>query len=102
VLVVLAGVATVDRERPRLWHFVGLAALAGLPAMLGVRAGGFVFNKLAAALLLAIGIGAIAQVVYEVWRLLARQSTQDDVLLVSWTTVARITADVGIMAEADS
>lgn len=91
-------VAPLVRERPQLWRFVALAALAGLPAVLGVWIGGFVFSKLAAALFLAIGAGAIAQVVYEVGRLLAIQSTKEHMPLVSWPTFAGIAIGVGIMA----
>jgi hypothetical protein len=47
--------APIARERPRWWHFVRLAALAGLPAVLGVWIGGFVYNALLAALFLALG-----------------------------------------------
>jgi hypothetical protein len=54
-----------------------LAALAGLPAVLGVWIGGCVYNALLAALFLAFGAGAIAQVVYGVSRLILRQSHAD-------------------------
>lgn len=91
-------VAPLVREKPKLWHFIALAALAGLPAVLGVWIGGFVFNKLAAALFLAIGTGAIAQVVYEVGKLLMKQSEEDHLPLVSWPTFVGIAAGVAIMA----
>lgn len=91
-------VAPLVREQPKLWHFIALAALAGLPAILGVWIGGFVFNKLAAAIFLAIGTGAIAQVVYEVGKLLIKQSEEDQQPLVSWPTFAGIAAGVAIMA----
>ena len=91
-------VTPMVRESPPLWRFIALAALAGLPAVLGVWIGGFVFSKLAAALFLAIGAGAIAQVVYEVGRLLTLQSTREHMPLVSWPTFAGIAIGVGIMA----
>lgn len=62
--------APMLRVEPRLRHFAGLALLAGGPAILGAWIGGFVFNPLASAIFLAVGAGAILQVVYEVGRLL--------------------------------
>ncbi|MBW3660436.1 MAG: metal transporter [Gemmatimonadetes bacterium] len=50
-------------------HFAGLALLAGGPAILGTWIGGFVFDPLWAAVFLAVGAGAILQVVWEVGRL---------------------------------
>ena len=89
--------APIARERPRLWHFVGLAALAGLPAVLGVWIGGFAYNNLAAALFLALGAGAIAQVVYEVGRLIARQSREDGSPALSGATFGGLAAGIAIM-----
>jgi hypothetical protein len=53
-----------------LRHFVGYALLAGGPAILGCWIGGVVFDPLWAAVFMAVGTGAIAQVVVEVGRLL--------------------------------
>jgi hypothetical protein len=89
--------APIARERPSLWHFVALAALAGLPAVLGVWIGGFVYNRLAAALFLALGAGAIAQVVYEVGRLIVRQSDEDGSPALSPSTFGGFLAGVAIM-----
>jgi zinc transporter ZupT len=55
---------------PRLRHFAGYALLAGGPAILGCWIGGMVFDPFWAAVFLAVGTGAIVQVVIEVGRLL--------------------------------
>jgi ZIP family zinc transporter len=89
--------APIARERPKLWHFVALAALAGLPAVLGVWIGGFIFSNLAAAVFLALGAGAIAQVVYEVSRLIIRQSDEDGSPALSPATFGGFLAGVLIM-----
>lgn len=62
--------APLLRAKPRFRHFVGYALLAGGPAILGCWIGGMVFNPFWAAVFLAVGAGAIAQVVVEVGRLL--------------------------------
>ncbi len=89
--------APIAREQPRWWHFVLLAALAGLPAVLGVWIGGFIFNALLAAVFLALGAGAIAQVVYEVGRLVLRQSREEGAPLLSPATFGGLVAGVLIM-----
>jgi zinc transporter ZupT len=89
--------APIARERPKTWHFVALAALAGLPAILGVWIGGFIYNSLAAAVFLALGAGAIAQVVYEVGRLIARQSAEDETPLLTPATFGGLLAGIVIM-----
>lgn len=61
--------APMLRGEPRARHFVGYAALAGGPAILGCWIGGLVFDPLWAAVFLAVGAGAILQVVWEVGRL---------------------------------
>lgn len=61
-------------ERPRWYVFVGLAALAGLPALVGVLFGAQAVSPYWGALCFGIGAGAIAQVVFEVTALVARRS----------------------------
>lgn len=89
--------APIARERPAWWHFVSLAALAGLPAVAGVWIGGFSYSAMAAAGFLALGAGAIAQVVYEVGKLIARQSAEDGTPVISPATFGGFAAGIAIM-----
>ncbi|MGH7457665.1 MAG: ZIP family metal transporter [Longimicrobiaceae bacterium] len=67
-------VAPIAHEHPRLRHLVLLGALAGVPTVLGAWIGGFTYSPTLTTLFFAIGVGAIAQVVYELWRLFARRT----------------------------
>jgi zinc transporter ZupT len=64
-------------KRPSLVHFILLALLGGGPAIVGTLIGGFAFSNLLAALFLGVGAGAILQVIYEVGKLLLKDSTQE-------------------------
>ncbi len=66
-------VAPLTRSRPSLPALAGLAALAGLPAVAGLWAGAFAFQPHWAALALAVGAGAILQVIVEVGLLIRRR-----------------------------
>src|SRR5918992_586123 len=68
--------APILKERPQAAHFVGLALLGGGPAIVGTWIGGFALSNLLAAVFLAVGAGAILQVVYEVTRLLLSDSAR--------------------------
>jgi len=62
-----AVVAPVARgERPSLAHFAALGVLAGGPVILGGWIGGYAFSPTLGALFLALGVGAIAQVNWEI------------------------------------
>jgi zinc transporter, ZIP family len=67
-------VTPLAHERPRLGSLVLLGALAGVPTVLGAWLGGFTYSPAWTTFFLAVGAGAIAQVVYELWRLFARRS----------------------------
>jgi zinc transporter ZupT len=67
-------VAPLAQERPRLLLLAGLVLLAGLPAVIGVWLGSLAISPHWAALALAVGAGAILQVLVEVGALLARQA----------------------------
>jgi zinc transporter, ZIP family len=65
-------VAPLLDRRPALLLLAGLACLAGLPAVVGMWLGAFAFSSHWAAVALAVGAGAILQVLIEVGLLLGR------------------------------
>jgi zinc transporter, ZIP family len=67
----------LQEERPSLVHFILLALLGGGPAIVGTLIGGFAFSNLLAAVFLAVGAGAILQVIYEVGKLLLKDPTRE-------------------------
>jgi ZIP family zinc transporter len=70
----LAIVAPVAAERPTIGKLVLLGLVAGVPTILGAWIGGFTYSPVWTTLFFAIGAGAIIQVVFEVWKLFARQA----------------------------
>lgn len=89
--------APILRQRPKLAHFAGLAALGGGPAILGTWVGGFAYSNLAATVFLAVGAGAILQVIYEVTRLLLRDSARSKTPALSAPNLGGLTAGIAIM-----
>jgi ZIP family zinc transporter len=65
--------APLVREQPPLSAFVWLALLAGAPAIVGMWFGSLAYSPQWAALALAVGAGAILQVIVEVGAYLRRQ-----------------------------
>ncbi len=70
----IAVVAPVVRSPFRWTHLVWLGLLAGGPTILGTLMGAFTYTALWAVLFLAIGAGAVFQVVIEIVRYQIRQS----------------------------
>jgi zinc transporter ZupT len=66
-------VAPLAKERPRLRQLVLLGSLAGVPTVLGAWIGGFTYSPAAAVLFLALGAGAVAQVVWALGRFMSRK-----------------------------
>ena len=89
--------APILEERPHLAHFAALALLGGGPAVLGTWIGGFAYSNLASAVLLAVGAGAILQVIYEVTRLLLKDSARSKSPALSAPNLGGFTAGVAIM-----
>lgn len=68
----LSIVAPVLRDRPGLKHLALMGLIAGVPAIFGAWLGGFIPSPTLNVLFLAIGTGAVFEVVYEVAKLIRR------------------------------
>ena len=90
-------VAPIVRQRPPLVHFALLILLAGGPAILGTWIGGFAFNPVLATIFLSIGIGAILQVIWEVGKLIAKDTAGQEQSLVNWVNLSGVALGVAIM-----
>ncbi|WP_380677329.1 ZIP family metal transporter [Salinigranum sp. GCM10025319] len=67
-------VAPVARgERPALGHFVALGILAGVPVVFGGWIGSLAFSPTLGAFFLAVGVGAILQVMWELYGMVGRR-----------------------------
>lgn len=92
--------APMATDQPGVRRLIGLALLAGSPAILGVWIGGFSYVPLLAVVFLAIGAGAILQVIYEVGRLLIAGEADEEGTLsgaVSWVNIGGFTTGLAIM-----
>jgi ZIP family zinc transporter len=82
---------------PERKHFLLLAALAGAPAILGSWVGGFAFNPVLATAFLAVGVGAILQVIWEVGKLVMARSERMGAPPLNWVNLGGVTAGLAIM-----
>jgi uncharacterized membrane protein len=74
-----------------------LLLIAGGPAIFGTWIGGFAFDPVLATIFLAIGVGAILQVVWEVSKLVARDAAKQRQPLVNWVTLGGVVAGLALM-----
>lgn len=89
------GIATtIVRERIRPWLWIGLIALAGLPAVVGIWLGVRAVAPQWTALCLAVGVGAIAQVLLEVGDLLRRSTPT---AAARWHALAGFVTGIAVM-----
>lgn len=65
-----------------------MGLLGGAPAIFGAWIGGFTYSAPLAALFLAIGAGAVFAVVYEIAKLIAKDSTKNSAPLSNFIGVA--------------
>jgi zinc transporter, ZIP family len=62
--------APILRHRPSLIRLASMGLVAGAPAIAGVWIGGLTFSQPLAVLFLAVGAGAVFEVVYEIAKLI--------------------------------
>jgi zinc transporter ZupT len=86
-----------NSQNPSIWVFIGLALLAGTPAILGSWIGGFAFLPILVALFLGIAVGAIWQVIVEVVSLLRNYAEREGTPFVSWMNLAGFVTGLAIM-----
>ena len=86
-----------DDRRPSLWHFGALALLGGGPAILGTWIAGFAYSNLLASIFLAVAVGALVQVIYEVGQLLLRESAESKMPAFSVLNLVGLTAGIAVM-----
>ncbi len=89
-------VAPLVDERPSLPTFIGLALLAGAPAIVGIWIGSLTYAPHWAALALAIGAGAILQVIVEVGGYLKRRAGAGEAWFTP-STLAGLTLGILVM-----
>ena len=89
--------APVVGANPGLRHFAQLALVAGCPAILGTWIGAFTYSAFWTTVFLAVGIGAILQVIWEVGRLIQRSQSKAGEPLFTWSTFGGIAAGIAIM-----
>lgn len=85
--------APMLKDRPGFGHFLRLAMVAGGPAIIGTWVGAFAQASYLTVIFFGVGAGAIAQVIYEVGRLLLKESEQAG----SWLNVSGFAAGVAVM-----
>jgi zinc transporter ZupT len=89
--------APIAQDRLSVGRFIGLTAIAGLPAVLGTWIGGFAYSNVAATIFLGIGTGAIVQVIIEVGKLLLRHGQRESQSAATWPNIIGFTAGLAIM-----
>ncbi|MEO8356457.1 MAG: ZIP family metal transporter [Chloroflexota bacterium] len=70
-------IAPVLRDRPSLGRLALMGLIGGAPAILGAWIGGYTPSPFLAVLFLAIGMGAIFEVVYEIAKLIQKDTVRE-------------------------
>lgn len=69
-------IAPVLRDRPTLSSLAWMGLIGGVPAVVGAWVGGLTYSQPLAVLFLAIGAGAVFEVVYEIGKLIQRDAAK--------------------------
>lgn len=89
--------APILKQRPPLWAFAALTALAGGPAVVGIWLGSLAYAPQWSALALGVGAGAILQVVVEVGAFLLRSNDNRTAVTLSPAVVGGLLVGVVFM-----
>jgi zinc transporter ZupT len=76
----LAIVAPMAKDKPKIRNLVVLGIIAGAPAIAGTWIGGFVSSPVASIVFLAVGAGAVFQVVVAITKIVSSQSSGGQLL----------------------
>ncbi len=87
-------VVPIANDRPKLTTLVALGAIAGAPTVLGTWIGGLAYSPLFATLFLAVGAGAIAQVLLSLYGVVAKEA---DGMVVNPLTASGVLAGLLLM-----
>jgi zinc transporter ZupT len=80
-------IAPVLRDRPSLGRLALMGLIGGAPAIVGAWIGGYTPSPFLAVLFLAIGTGAIFEVVYEIAKLIQKDTTRESMPLTVFSGV---------------
>ena len=69
-----------DRQRPSLMELARLGLIGGVPTIVGAWTGGFVYSPVWSVLFLAVGVGAIAQVIGQMVRHMTHEGSVGRIL----------------------
>ena len=90
----LAIIAPTARQKTRIIHLIALGLIAGVPVIAGTWIGGFTYMPVASILFLAVGAGAIFQVVYCIFNWMRKEA---DINITSSYSVAGFVIGLAIM-----
>ncbi len=80
-------IAPVLRDKPGIGNLAIMGSIGGAPAILGAWIGGFTSSPFLAVLFLAIGAGAIFQVIYEIAKLIQKGTQREATPMVVFSGV---------------
>jgi zinc transporter ZupT len=80
-------IVPVLKDKPTLGRLALMGLIAGVPAILGAWIGGLVYSQVMAVLFLAIGAGAVFEVVYEIAKLIQKDTVKRSMPLTIFTGV---------------